>query len=49
MGGGERGIRTRTVLSTEARRGKSATPLPRVSTDDSRRVSEVRREATQSL
>lgn len=40
--------RTRTVLRTVDRRGKSDTPVPRVSTEDSRRASEVRSEATQS-
>lgn len=39
---------TRTVLRTEDSRGKSATPLPRVETEDSRRETEVRSEATQS-
>ena len=42
------GIRTRTVLRTEARRGKSCTPAPRVATEDSSSESEVRSEVTQS-
>lgn len=41
--------RTRTVFRTAPNLGKSDTPLPRVSTEDSRRVSDVRRDATQSL
>lgn len=41
--------RTRTVLRTEPSLGKSDTPLPRVSTEDSRREREVRSDATQSL
>lgn len=45
--GGEK--RTRTVLRMVMRRGKSETPLPRVSTEDSRKLREVRREVTQSL
>jgi hypothetical protein len=40
--------RTRTVLSTDDRRGKSCTPAPRVATDDSRKESDVRSDATQS-
>lgn len=47
--GGEESERTLTVLSTEPRRGKSATPEPRVLTEDSRSETEVRSEATQSL
>ena len=39
---------TRTVLRTLTRRGKSDTPLSRVSTDDSRNLRDVRREETQS-
>lgn len=46
--GYEEGARTRTVLSTLTSRGKSATPLPSVDTDDSRKESEVRSAATQS-
>lgn len=42
-------IRTRTVLRTDDRRGKSSTPLPSVLTEDSRKEREVRKEATQSL
>ncbi len=44
---GKRGI-TRTVLRTDDRRGKSCTPVPRVATEDSRKETEVRREATQA-
>jgi hypothetical protein len=44
----ERG-RTRTVLRTDDRRGKSCTPAPRVATEDSRKESEVRSDETQSL
>lgn len=40
---------TRTVFSTELNLGKSATPAPSVSTELSRRVSDVRSDATQSL
>lgn len=46
-GGGET-KRTRTVLSTDPSLGKSETPFPSVSTEDSRRLRDVRREATQS-
>lgn len=46
MGGGER---TRTDLSTEARRGRSWTPASRVATEEERKESEARREETQSV
>lgn len=46
---GDKGKHTRTVLSTDERRGKSCTPVPRVATEDSRKESEVRSDVTQSL
>lgn len=39
---------TRTVFRTLTRRGKSATPLSSVSTDDSRNFRDVRSDETQS-
>lgn len=49
VGSGLEEVLTRTVLRTEPNLGKSDTPLPRVSTEDSRRARDVRRDATQSL
>lgn len=40
--------RTRTVRRTDVSRGKSATPSPSVLTEDSRKESDVRSEATHS-
>lgn len=48
MMGGKR-ARTRTVFKTELNLGKSATPVASVSTELSRRVRDVRSDATQSL
>lgn len=48
-GGRERGRRTRTDLSTEARRGRSWTPASRVATEEERKEMEARREETQSV
>lgn len=51
MGGREKGEgrRTRTDLSTEARRGRSWTPASRVATEEERKEREARREETQSV
>lgn len=43
------GLLTRTVLRMVMRRGKSDTPFPSVSTDDSRKLRDVWSEVTQSL